>query len=330
MILDYSKEFVCGKLPTRNCHASTVLPMEDGRVVTAWFGGTKEKNPDVDIWYCLRDERGFGKPVRISYSKHLPHWNPVLFRRKNGDIILYFKVGRSIQGWRTFYCISADGGLTFGKPEELVKGSINGRGPVKNKCLRLESGRILAPASTEKKGWKCFIDISDDDGLTFRKSKTVPTEYAVPVFNSGNGFCKNKIPMIQPTLWESEPGKVHMLTRTAAGRIYRSDSEDAGETWCEAYPTPLPNNNSGIDLVKTPDGSIYLVSNPVADNWGERSPLTLSLSKDNGRTFETIAELEKEKEGSEFSYPAIEYMNGSLFITYTWERKNIAFWKIDI
>ena len=55
--------------------------------------------------------------------------------------------------------------------------------------------------------------------------------------------------MIQPTLWEDSTG-VHMLIRSNAGKIYKSDSTDFGMTWCKAYETPYPNPNSGIDLVK--------------------------------------------------------------------------------
>ena len=325
------KLFVCEKLPTANCHASTVLPLDNGNVIVAWFGGTKEGKDDVDIWYSVKTEKGFIKPIRLSKANKSPHWNPVLFERKNGDIVLFFKVGKSIPYWRTFYSVSKDGGFTFSEPKELVKNDRSGgRGPVKNKCLRLKNGRILAPASTEHHGWICFTDISDDDGVTFRKSKRVPTEYETPIFNSQNDFCKNKIPMIQPTLWESDDGSVHMLTRTAVGKIYKSDSTDCGETWCEAYPTDLPNNNSGIDLIKIPNGNIYLVSNPVSENWGERSPLTLSISKDDGKSFKTILTLEGEKKDSEFSYPAITYKNNKLYLTYTWERKNIAYWEIEL
>ena len=227
--------------------------------------------------------------------------------------------------------VSTDGGRSFGKPEELVGGDRSGgRGPVKNKCIRLASGRVLAPASTENRGWNCFVDISDDDGKSWRKAPKIRTERETPIFNRLNDYTSNKIPMIQPTLWESENGKVHMLTRTPVGRIYRSDSEDNGESWCEAYATDLPNNNSGIDLVKTPDGSLWLLSNPVEENWGERSPLTLQKSVDNGAIWETVLVLEEEKKDSEFAYPAIEYSDGSLYVTYTWERLNVAFWKIEL
>lgn len=325
------KEFICNPLPTPNCHASTVLPLPDGSVVAAWFGGTKESTADVDIWYARRDENGWSKPMAVSYNKNIPHWNPVLFLRQNGEVVLFFKVGKNIPPWRTFASISTDGGKTFGKPYELVPGDRSGgRGPVKNKCLRLSNGRILAPASTEIRGWNCFVDISDDDGKTFRKAAKIKTEQTAPILNSLNHYTKNLIPMIQPTLWESENGKVHMLTRTPVGRAYRSDSDDYGETWCTAYATDLPNNNSGLDVVKTPNGDLYLLSNPVEENWGERSPLTLQKSCDNGATWETVLTLEEEKIDSEFSYPAIEYFDGSLYLTYTYERINVAFWKIEL
>ena len=329
--MKYIKEFVCNPLPTPNCHATTVLPLPDGTVITAWFGGTKEGTSDVDIWYSRRDENGWSEPRTVCYKKHIPHWNPVLFLRENGEVILYFKVGKNIPPWRTFAAISTDGGRTFGKPFELVSGDRSGgRGPVKNKCIRLSDGRILAPASTELRGWYCFVDTSFDDGLTWKKSEKIKTERTAPILNSLNAFTSNLIPMIQPTLWESENGKVHMLTRTPVGKAYRSDSDDYGETWCQAYPTVLPNNNSGLDVVKVPDGSLYLLSNPVSENWGERSPLTLQKSTDNGETWETVLTLEEEKIDSEFSYPSIHYLNGSLYVSYTYERLNVAFWKIDL
>ncbi len=329
--MNYIKELICNPLPTANCHASTVLPLPDGTVLSAWFGGTKESTPDVDIWYARRADGVWGEPKRITYHARIPHWNPVLFLRKNGDVVLMFKVGRHIPSWRTFACVSTDGGITFGKPYELVAGDKSGgRGPVKNKCIRLSDGRILAPASTENRGWNCFIDTSFDDGITWKKGVKIKTEQTAPILNSQNDYTSNLIPMIQPTLWESEAGKVHMLTRTSVGKAFRSDSDDYGETWCQAYETSLLNNNSGLDVVKTPDGNLWLISNPVGENWGERSPLTLQKSTDNGATWETVLTLEEEKIDSEFSYPAIEYLNGSLYMTYTYERLNVAFVKVEL
>lgn len=329
--MNCKKEFVCRHLPTFNCHASTVLPLDNGDTLVAWFGGTKEGNDDVNIWYSLRHSGEFSIPKEISVSPKLPHWNPVLFQKSENEIILFFKVGKKIPKWKTYYCVSSDGGKTFGEPKELViADNSGGRGPVKNKCIRLSNGRVLAPASTENHGWRCFVDISDDNCESWKKGKYIKTESAFAPFNKGNGYCSNKTAMIQPTLWESEYGKVSMLTRTSSGKIYRSDSEDHAETWCRAYPTALPNNNSGIDAVAAPGGKLFLVYNPVGDNWGERSPLVLAESDDNGKTFREILTLEEEKKDSEFSYPAITYKDGKLYITYTWERLNIVYAEVEI
>ena len=54
--------------------------------------------------------------------------------------------------------------------------------------------------------------------------------------------------------WESEPGKVHALSRTGSGKVWRTDSVDGGLTWSEYEVTDLPNNNSGLDALRLADG----------------------------------------------------------------------------
>ncbi len=306
---------------TPSCHASTVLPLADGTVVSAWFGGTKEGNDDVKIWVSVRDDKGWSEPYSISVDgEELPHWNPVLFLRKNGEIILYFKYGKPIAKWVTYYCISNDGGKSFSKPKELVPGDKeNGRGPVKNKAIRVSDGRVIAPASREslRKSWRCFVDISRDDGLTFTHSNYVLR----PKKNL------RTVNMIQPTLWEDEKG-LHMFIRTNMGHIYRSDSKDGGMTWCKAYETPMGNPNSGIDVVRMDDGTLVLVMNPIFENWGDRAPLVLLASVDGGETFEEIFKCEATEGDHEFSYPAMVADGNVLHITFTHQRKGIVYERV--
>lgn len=132
--------------------------------------------------------------------------------------------------------------------------------------------------------------------------------------------------VIQPTLWESEPDKVHMLLRSTEGKIYRSDSQDGGRTWTDAYATELPNNNSGIDMIRAEDGRLFLVYNPIGVNWGDRTPISLAVSKDGGESWEKLRDLSSGD--GEFAYPAIIQDEEFIYITYTYKRKNIAFWKI--
>ena len=115
--------------------------------------------------------------------------------------------------------------------------------------------------------------------------------------------------------------------RSDSGFLWRTDSADGGKRWSRAYPTALPNNNSGVDCVKTADGRVWLVSNPTDTD--ERSPLTLSVSTDNGVTFNEAAVLE-DVPGGEFSYPAIIADGDALYITYTYEREKIAFAEVSL
>lgn len=88
------REFIFENKPTASCHASTVLPLADGRVVAAWFAGTKESADDVDILTSVRGENGWSEPVRVSADVKVPHWNPVLFEREDGKIILFSRSAR--------------------------------------------------------------------------------------------------------------------------------------------------------------------------------------------------------------------------------------------
>lgn len=65
------KEFIFENKPTESCHASTVLPLDDGRVVAAWFAGTKESADDVDILTSVRSESGWSEPVRVSADSNI-------------------------------------------------------------------------------------------------------------------------------------------------------------------------------------------------------------------------------------------------------------------
>jgi predicted neuraminidase len=259
----------------------------------------------------------------------------VLFVGENEHIYLFYKIGHTIPAWQTMVMASDDRGESWETPQELVEGDRGGRGPVKNKPIRLTNGTWLAPASIESEVWDAFVDISTDRGKSWTKSGFVPIirsqERPDRAFNSSlpvPEFSFHGKGVIQPTLWESQPGTVHMLLRSTEGRIFRSDSSDNGQSWCPAYPTSLPNNNSGIDLVRLPDGELVLVYNPVGENWGKRTPIVLRTSTDNGKNWGNEYVLE-DSEG-EYSYPAIVSQGNDVHLTYTWKRERIVFWKVTV
>ncbi len=339
--------------------------------------------------FSQQQPSGEWSPARVVASApDLAHWNPVLFYPPSSNTLhLFYKVGTPIPFWRTTWISSQDHGETWSSPVQLVDGdNTGGRGPVKNPLLVLENGDWVAGASKEvtleideagkEKGvWDCFADVAPaghDQGLVWLRSLAVP----LPADRDTPGSSFQGPGIIQPTLWQTPsdvtgtnapPGSVHMLTRSSSGYVMRSDSTDNGRTWSPAYPTVLPNNNSGLCLAYLPphrfaslssddfisarsNGRVYIAHNPNSGNWGARTPLVISISDDQGETWKTWKTLEdlKPPDGykgivaketgivsdgtAEFSYPTVvptaEGDAVGVWCSYTWQRKGIVVAKV--
>jgi predicted neuraminidase len=326
-----------------NCHASTLVALPTGDLLAAFFAGRREGAGDTAIWLSRRRGGAWGAPVRAFAQAGLAHWNPVL-HAEGARVTLFYKVGPTVHDWVTRCAVSPDGGATWSDPRPLVPGDPSPRGPVRNKLLVLSGGAWLAPGSIEtERFWDAFVDLSADGGATWRRID-VPLEHRHAAPREGaavwqglrdNALWESDLDLvfrwdgvIQPTLWESAPGHVHMLLRSTRGRVYRSDSHDGGATWCAACATALPNNNSGLDLVHLGGGRLVLACNPVAGNWGRRTPMSLLSSPDNGATWP--GQLDLDSGEGEFSYPAIIAAGGALHVTYTWNRRNIVYHALSV
>jgi predicted neuraminidase len=101
------------------------------------------------------------------------------------------------------------------------------------------------------------------------------------------------------------------------GFIVRSESHDGGRTWSEGVDTSFPNPNAAVDVVRLRNGHLILVFN---DSNSQRTPLTVALSLDNGKTFpyrRNIAEGPKD-----FAYPyAIQTRDDKIHVIYTTDRR---------
>jgi predicted neuraminidase len=295
-----------------SCHASTIAETPVGLVV-AWFGGTHEKNKDVGIWLSRNIDGKWTKPVEVANgvqndNLRYPTWNPVLYASE-AALVLFYKVGPSPSAWWGEMKNSVDNGKTW-SPSTRLPDQI--WGPVKNKPVLLENGRLLCPSSSENRGWRVHMEWTPDLGKTWQRTE---------VLNSGDTLAA-----IQPCILTHPGGKLQILCRTKRDRIYTAWSNDNGETWTKPEPTGLPNNNSGIDAVTLKDGRQLLVYNhlDLRKNKGGRNKLHLAVSKD-GINWEAVTILENDPspEG-EYSYPAIiQSLDGLVHITYTWNRELI-------
>lgn len=294
-------------------HASTLLDLENGELLAAWFSGKHEGHPEVGISLAKYENHKWQEAVEIAKAENIdgtsfPCWNPVLVKNDKGRVLLFYKVGKNPREWWGQFIYSDDLGESWSKPEKLPEGFL---GPVRVKSLQLENGKILHPSSTESKDedWKVHFELSDENGKKFERIAVNCDTFQV----------------IQPTLIQTGKHKLKFLARSKHNKVIAADSKDNGKTWSGLYPIDLPNPNSGIDAINIDKNRFLMVYNPLSHGkewWEGRNKLVLGRSND-GTNWLEILELENHEKG-EYSYPAIiATSNGKIHISYTNNRKNI-------
>ncbi|MEO8625004.1 MAG: sialidase family protein, partial [bacterium] len=303
-------EFIFETAPFASAHASTIVETRTG-LLAAWFGGTRESAPDVEIWLSRRINDRWTVPQSVATGvqpdgTRYPCWNPVLFQSRDGTLFLFYKVGPSPAGWWAMVRTSRDDGGSWGAPRRLPDGVL---GPIKNKPIQLDDGTIVSGSSTEStaspSAWRVHFELSSDTGRTW----TIVTPAA-----QAPG---NEIDAIQPSILRHD-GKLLAVGRTRSGSIFETWSSNGGKSWQPLTLGTLPNPNSGIDAVTLRDGRKLIVFNNTPRG---RTPLNVAIS-DDGKTWSPLVVLESE--AGEYSYPAvIQSKDGLVHITYTWNRRRI-------
>ena len=306
-------EFVYTDAPTPQCHATTIAETTKGTLVAAWFGGTREKAPDVGIWVSRNVDNAWSKPTEVASGANadggpFPCWNPVLFQPKNEPLMLFYKVGPDPKTWWGELRTSTDEGQTWSAATRLPDGIL---GPVKNKPVQLPNGDLLLPTSSEHDGWRVHFERTADLGKTFTRTEPI---------NDGKA-----VSAIQPSILTRKDGSLLAIGRSRQGKLWQAASADGGKTWGELTLTTLPNPNSGTDAVTLSDGRQVLVYNHTTRG---RSPLNVAISDDDGKTWKSAAVLESDS--GEYSYPAvIQARDGLVHITYTWKRERVKHVVLD-
>ncbi len=312
-------EFVVENPPFPESHAATIAETPKG-LVSAWFGGTKERNPDVCIWVSRNVNGKWLAPQNVANgivndTLRYACWNPVLYQIPNGDLMLFYKIGPSPAKWKGWLKTSSDNGITWSAARALPENYI---GPVKNKPVLLSNGNLFCPTSTEGSGWKLHFEVTPDFGKTWR--------IVGPI---SDGKTLNAI---QPSILDYGKGKLQILARSRDRAIIESWSYDNGETWTPLAKAALPNNNSGTDAVTLKDGRHLLVYNHVLPPGdlakGPRTPLNVSLTKDGKQWYAAL--IIEDSPISQYSYPSIiQTSDGLVHVIYTWRRKKIKHAVID-
>jgi len=312
------------------CHAPTICETVSGSLLVAFYAGQREGAPNSVIFGAQ-----LGKGKRIWTSPKI--WvhvagravaNPRLFVGPDKAIWLLVGVNYGSR-WCSgdtylFVKKSWDEGRTWTDLELFYeqKGLLG-----KNKPFN-EGQLWIIPVEWEKT-WSAAFFRSDDNGSSWEL-----------VDDLGRVAHAH---IIQPAITKLSNGRIVAYMRSQEGYVYVSLSSDAGKTWSTPIPTTIPNNNSGLDVLRTQSGLLLLACNPVGltDNpqpiedgwpeqlpvgfarWGLRTPLCLLVSQDDGATWDM--EIVLEDGAGEYSYPALlETSDGMIHIVYTYRRRSIG------
>jgi len=285
-------------------HASTIVQANNGDILVAWYAGDYEGAANQAIFLSRLTDGKWSPPLKVVDTPGKPDGNPVLFKKKTGEIYLYYVVMHG-RGWETCdirYVMSNDQGFSW-SPMKIFHKELGWM--IRNEPIYLSTGEIIFPIYDER-DWSSIFLVSKDEERTWIQSNKL-------ISRPGN---------IQPAVVELSDRSLLAFMRTSGkgGYIWYSRSFNHGLTWTNPKHTNFKNPNSAIDLIKLSNGSLLLAFN---DSFNSRTPLSLILSEDEGETWKYYKVIEK-REG-EYSYPSLlEDKDGLIHLVYTNNRKNIA------
>ena len=300
-----------------------ILVRRDGSLLVAWsdfYAGSRDDAP-ARISAAVSNDGGRTWQARATLQENTGGANVMsvsFVRSRTGDVLFFFLQKNSLTDLKAYVRRSTADARTWG---ELVLVTADPGYHVMNnaRVIQLRSGRLLAPvASTKQVGTKTddfrtSVYLSDDDGRTWRRSRTL--------------LSAPKRGAMEPGLVELKDGRVMQIIRTQTGFIWRSFSSDGGETWTDASPWDIESPESPATLAVTPGGDWLLVWNPKvvwsnpektvlgANHGGARTPLASMVSADEGRTWSRPRNLEGNPE-STFAYTSVTFHDGRALLTY--------------
>jgi hypothetical protein len=311
----------------RAAHASSLLVMPVGHAAALtlfWFSGERESGPQVQIaasqW--LRATQAWTPPHAVvnrhTMGAQLGYGvrrlgNPVAWRDTQGRIHV-FVVATGWGGWAASRILHLRQSSASQDAEKLTFAPVgilplswlwNTSFLVRNAPLALTDGGMVLPVHFEL-GIKYpvalrFDAVGDFKGMVRMSSLTH---------------------LLQPTLLAQTPTQWLALMRDErpSGKITVAQTRDGGAHWIDLPDLPLDNPDAAVAALSVAPGQMLLAHNPATQG---RDRLDLSTSPD-GLQWTLLQTLAQGGPDDEFSYPAMAWADGSLWITYTVDRARLA------
>ena len=305
--------------------------LRDGRILlvyTAYNGTTNTDDVCAHLVKRVSSDGGesWSDPVEaVPRLGKLNDMSVSLLRMGDGRLGLFYLRKDSTNDCLPVARYSTDEGANWSAPVECLPTGERGYYVLNNaRAVRLKSGRIVLPlarhSSASPEGFefgRLSCVYSDDDGLTWRKGRE-----HLPVDADGKPVCVQ-----EPGVIELKDGRIYLYARTDRGRQWQGFSADGGETFGEFGPSPIFGPRGPATIRRLPDGRLLLVWNDheghpeyakMGAAWlkGQRAPLTIAYSSDEGRTWPDRQTVEAEVEDGFFCYFAALVEGGDLLLHY--------------
>ena len=304
-------------------HSGTLTQLMDGRLLAAWFGGTREGAGDVKIYLARKelDSSHWSTPVVIAsreetsgdLKRHIDKLgNPILFADSRGRVWLFY-VTVSFGGWSGSSITlrhSDDDGATWSVARRLVTSPfLNVSTLVKGSPVECEGGQLVLPVYHEFLRKFAEALILDCEGNLVSKVRLTADQR-----------------MIQPWLVPLDSKRSRAFYRQSGHpdrMVLTNCVPSVFDADCGALEsTCLPNSNSAISVVRRPNGEFLMACNPLDRG---RDVLSLATSRDGGN-WTVIQEIDRSDPTGQVSYPyLIHGPPGEYHLIYTWMRQKMRY-----
>ena len=308
-----------------------IIELNDGRlclIYTRFTGGTGD-HAAADLAMRISGDEGKSWSEDVIIMQHPGGLNVMsvsLLRLANGQIALFYLRKTSKEDCRPLVCISTDEAATWSKSAVCITDEVGYYVLNNDRAVQLKSGRIVLPVAWHQGPGQprdtagiimCYL--SDDNGTTFRRSK-----------DSFKGYAPDgrRITVQEPGVVELKDGRLMMFMRTNAGSQYISYSLDGGETWSKARPSELisPLSPASIERIGWSDDLLCVWNDHSGIHQypkGRRTPLSLAVSKDQGKTWSKSGIIEENPDGW-YCYTAITFVKNRTLLSYCAGDKKIG------